>query len=119
MKDRFFDDTIIKKFSIGFASDAWDELYNELKDKFDNEVIEKSGLFSKGKKGYLDRFRNRIMFPFFSPSGKVIGFSGRSYQKKKMLNILIHLKHYYFKKVKFFMVHIKQCLKFVNKIMFF
>ena len=29
MKDRFFDDTIIKKFSIGFASDAWDELYNE------------------------------------------------------------------------------------------
>ena len=28
MKDRFFDDTIIKKFSIGFASDSWDQLYN-------------------------------------------------------------------------------------------
>ena len=51
MKDRFFDDTIIKKFSIGFASDSWDQLYNELKNKFDNGVIEKSGLFSKGKKG--------------------------------------------------------------------
>ena len=42
-----------------------------------------------------------------------------AYQKKKMLNILTHLKHYYFKKVKFFMVHTKQCLKFVSKIMFF
>ena len=50
MNDRFFDDTIIKKFSIGFASDSWDQLYNELKNKFDNEVVEKSGLFSKGKK---------------------------------------------------------------------
>ena len=28
MKDRFFDDTIIKKLSIGFASDSWDQLYN-------------------------------------------------------------------------------------------
>ena len=77
-----------EKFSIGFANDSWDQLYNELKDKFDNEVIEKSGLFSKGKKGYIDRFRNRIMFPFFSPSGKVIGFSGRSLSEKEDVKYL-------------------------------
>ena len=74
--------------SLYSSSQAWDELYNELKDKFDNEVIEKSGLFSKGKKGYLDRFRNRIMFPFFSPSGKVIGFSGRSLSEKEDVKYL-------------------------------
>ena len=102
MKDRFFDDTIIKKFSIGFASDAWDELYNELKDKFDNEVIEKSGLFSKGKKGYLDRFRNRIMFPFFSPSGKVIGFSGRSLSEKEDIKYLNSPETLLFQKSKVF-----------------
>jgi DNA primase len=102
MKDRFFDDTIIKKFSIGFASDAWDELYNELKDKFDNEVIEKSGLFSKGKKGYLDRFRNRIMFPFFSPSGKVIGFSGRSLSEKEDVKYLNSPETLLFQKSKVF-----------------
>ena len=102
MKDRFFDDTIIKKFSIGFASDAWDALYNELKDKFDNEVIEKSGLFSKGKKGYLDRFRNRIMFPFFSPSGKVIGFSGRSLSEKEDVKYLNSPETLLFQKSKVF-----------------
>ena len=102
MVDRFFDDAIIKKFSIGFASDAWDELYNELKDKFDNEVIEKSGLFSKGKKGYLDRFRNRIMFPFFSPSGKVIGFSGRSLSEKEDVKYLNSPETLLFQKSKVF-----------------
>ena len=51
MSERFFDDEIIQKFSLGYADDSWDQLYNELKDKFDDEVIEKSGLFSKSKKG--------------------------------------------------------------------
>ena len=102
MKDRFFDNTIIQKFSIGFASDVWDELYNELKDKFDNEVIEKSGLFSKSKKGYLDRFRNRIMFPFFSPSGKVIGFSGRSLSEKEDVKYLNSPETLLFQKSKVF-----------------
>jgi len=102
MKDRFFDETIIKRFSVGFANDSWDQLYNELKDKFDNEVIEKSGLFSNGKKGYLDRFRNRIMFPFFSPSGKVIGFSGRSLSEKEDVKYLNSPETLLFQKSKVF-----------------
>ena len=102
MEDRFFDATIMKKFSIGFATDSWDQLYNELKDKFDIEVIEKSGLFSKGKKGYIDRFRNRIMFPFFSPSGKVIGFSGRSLSEKEDVKYLNSPETLLFQKSKVF-----------------
>ena len=102
MEDRFFDDTVIKKFSIGFTSDSWNQLYNELKDKFDIEVIEKSGLFSKGKKGYIDRFRNRIMFPFFSPSGKVIGFSGRSLSEKEDVKYLNSPETLLFQKSKVF-----------------
>ena len=102
MKDRFFDDTIIDIFSIGFANDSWDELYNALKDKFDNEVIEKSGLFSKGKKGYVDRFRNRIIFPFFSPSGKVIGFSGRSLSEQEDIKYLNSPETLLFQKSKVF-----------------
>ena len=88
LEDRFFDKAIVEKFNIGFASDSWDMLYKELNQKFDNEVIEKSGLFSNGKKGFLDRFRNRIMFPFYSPSGKVIGFSGRSLSDKEDVKYL-------------------------------
>ena len=73
-----------------------------MKDKFDNEVIEKSGLFSNGKKGYLDRFRNRIMFPFFSPSGKVIGFSGRSLSEKEDVKYLNSPETLLFQKSKVF-----------------
>ena len=102
MQDRSFDDTILKKLSIGFATDSWNQLYNELKDKFDNEVIEKSGLFSKSKKGYLDRFRNRIIFPFFSPSGKVIGFSGRSLSEKEDVKYLNSPETLLFQKSKVF-----------------
>jgi len=102
MQDRSFDDTILKKLSIGFATDSWDQLYNELKDKFDQEVIEKSGLFSKGKMGYIDRFRNRIMFPFFSPSGKVIGFSGRSLSDKEDVKYLNSPETLLFQKSKVF-----------------
>ena len=75
---RKFDDSIIEKFGIGYAKDSWDHLYKELNEKFDENIIEKSGLFSNSKKGRIDRFRNRIMFPFYSLSGKVIAFSGRS-----------------------------------------
>ena len=78
LTSRKFDDTIIDKFGIGHAKDSWDNLYQELNKKFDDSVIEKSGLFSNSKKGRIDRFRNRIMFPFYSLSGKVIAFSGRS-----------------------------------------
>ena len=78
LTSRKFDDKIIDKFGIGHARDSWDNLYQELNKKFDENVIEKSGLFSNSKKGRIDRFRNRIMFPFYSLSGKVIAFSGRS-----------------------------------------
>ena len=102
LNDRFFDKAIIEKFNIGFASDSWDLLYKELNQKFDEEVIEKSGLFSNGKKGFLDRFRNRIMFPFYSPSGKVIGFSGRSLSDKEDVKYLNSPETLLFQKSKVF-----------------
>jgi len=102
LEDRFFDKAIVEKFNIGFASDSWDMLYKDLNQKFDNEVIEKSGLFSNGKKGFLDRFRNRIMFPFYSPSGKVIGFSGRSLSDNEDVKYLNSPETLLFQKSKVF-----------------
>ena len=102
LTDRLFDDSIIQKFSIGYASDSWDQLYNELNQKFDKDVIEKSGLFSQSKKGFIDRFRNRIIFPFFSPSGKVIGFSGRSLSEKEDVKYLNSPETLLFQKSKVF-----------------
>lgn len=65
-------------FEIGFAKDEWSSVYTHLKKQgYTDELIEQAGLIKKGPHGYYDRFRNRLMFPFFDTSGRVIGFSGR------------------------------------------
>ena len=72
----------IKTFKIGFSSTGWADLITKIKSQnYSNDVIEKSGLFTKSEKGIFDRFRNRIMFPIFNQSGKVIAFGGRTLDK--------------------------------------
>jgi DNA primase len=72
----------IKTFKIGLSSTGWEDLINKVKSqKYSNDLIEKSGLFTKSEKGIFDRFRNRIMFPIFNQSGKVIAFGGRTLDK--------------------------------------
>lgn len=65
-------------FRVGFAGDGWDTLYTTLKGKgFTDEVLKKAGLITLGKKGNIDWFRDRIMFPIMDPQGRVVGFTGR------------------------------------------
>ncbi len=76
--DRGLSEDIIKQFKIGFAKDSWDHLVNKVKGKgFTKHQISQSGLFLLSDKGVFDRFRSRIMFPIFHPSGKAIAFGGR------------------------------------------
>tara|TARA_B100000427_G_scaffold324517_1_gene329805 strand:+ start:1287 stop:3035 length:1749 start_codon:yes stop_codon:yes gene_type:complete len=71
----------IKQFKIGFAKDRWDHLVNTVKGKgFTKNQINQSGLFTSSDKGCFDRFRSRIMFPIFHPSGKPIAFGGRIFE---------------------------------------
>ena len=68
----------IRQFRIGYVPDEWNLLYTELKKSFDEKDILESGLVIKNENGRVyDRFRGRIMFPIFDPSGKVIAFTGR------------------------------------------
>lgn len=68
----------IKKFRIGFAPDDYSMLMVFLKEQgFDEKIMEKSGVISKGDKGYYDKFRNRLMFPVFDKKGRVVAFQGR------------------------------------------
>jgi len=70
----------VKKFGLGFSPDSWDELYKYITAAgYSDTLIEKSGLFLKKKAGgYVDRFRNRLMFPIFDLRGNVIAFGGRT-----------------------------------------
>ncbi len=83
-------DETIKKFGIGFSLDNWQGIRSYLKQRgFSEEEILELGLTTKNEKGNIyDRFRNRIIFPVFNVSGRVIGFGGRVLDdsKPKYLN---------------------------------
>ncbi|SHH26055.1 DNA primase [Anaerosphaera aminiphila DSM 21120] len=79
LKNRNIGVDIIKKFALGYAPDQWDKLYKYLRNmNFTDEELEGFNLTTKTKRGtYIDRFRNRIMFPIIDTQKRVIGFGGR------------------------------------------
>ena len=68
----------LESFKIGFSG-KFDELYRELKKQgFGEQEILESGLVNKNDRGqYIDRYRNRLMFPICDVRGRVIAFGGR------------------------------------------
>lgn len=78
-KKRGLDETVIEKFKLGFAPQAWDKLSAALtKRGFSEEILLKAGLAAKRKsEGIYDRFRNRVIFPISGERGQVLGFGGR------------------------------------------
>jgi len=80
LKKRGINDTSVEKYILGYAPSGWDALTNFLKKKgYAYEELIKTGLIKKSKiEGkYIDYFRDRIIFPIFHLSGRVIGFGGR------------------------------------------
>ena len=78
--DRGLNDEIIKDFGIGLALSESDSLYKLLtKKNISKQDMDTLGLISESERGVYDLFRNRIMFPLFSPTGRVNGYSGRIY----------------------------------------
>ncbi|MEJ8555422.1 DNA primase [Tepidibacter sp. Z1-5] len=80
LKDRGLDDKTIKYFGLGFAKNDWNDLNRYLLQKgYEQQNLIDSGLAiqTKNKKNYINRFKNRVMFPIFDQSGKVIAFGGR------------------------------------------
>ncbi|MBD8923806.1 DNA primase [bacterium] len=78
VKKRQLSNETLKSFKIGFSG-KFDELYQELKKQgFGEMEILESGLVNKNERGqYIDRYRNRLMFPICDARGKVIAFGGR------------------------------------------
>jgi len=78
IKKRKLTNDTLKAFKIGFSG-KFDELYKELKKQgFEEKEILESGLVNKNEKGqYIDRYRNRLMFPICDARGRVIAFGGR------------------------------------------
>ena len=70
----------LNEYSIGYAPDSWNELYEELKLKYDVKAIQSLGLISNDNLNsdrYYDNFRNRIIFPIFNTKNQIIALGGR------------------------------------------
>jgi DNA primase len=90
MHRRGFGEDILKRFGIGYAPDSPGALIRAVQKKgYDIAYLEKAGITAKAQgRDYFERFRGRIIFPVFSPTGRIIGFGGRIYtdaQKKQEL----------------------------------
>tara|TARA_B100001142_G_scaffold330335_1_gene398268 strand:- start:270 stop:2147 length:1878 start_codon:yes stop_codon:yes gene_type:complete len=98
-KERGFSEDIIKKFQLGFSPKGLDKLSSEaLKASFKHKYLVDSGISIIKADKMIDRFRERIIFPIHSFSGRILGFGGRTLQKNnkaKYINSpesLIYLK---------------------------
>lgn len=75
---------VIKENQLGYSLNDWSGLFDYLITKgFDKDDIIELGLVKSGEKGIYDAFRNRIMFPIYSVSGRVIAFGGRTLENSK------------------------------------
>ena len=78
LKKRKINNSIIKEFKIGFVNFN-SNIYERLSKNYDVKILNDSGLFyfDENKKIHVERFRNRIIFPINSLSGKPMAFGGR------------------------------------------
>ncbi|QQG46570.1 MAG: DNA primase [Candidatus Niyogibacteria bacterium] len=89
LKERGMTGQTAKSFRLGYAPDSWDATISHLKQAgFKQDEIEKAGLAiaaagdqqpATGR--FYDRFRARVMFPLFDGAGRIVGFSGRIFEK--------------------------------------
>ena len=70
----------VKVWGLGFAGDSWDDLVGKAKAaNISSKVLSDAGLtVAKEGGGVYDKFRNRLMFPIFDATGRVVGFGGRT-----------------------------------------
>lgn len=79
LNQRGISDDIAKKFQLGYcASDVHALAKDALRNGYRKELLVKTGLCYEKDNGELrDRFWGRVIFPWHSISGRVIGFGGR------------------------------------------
>jgi len=91
-RERGLRDDIIRKFQLGYSPERGNPLATELLKKgFKEEFITNNvdtkigvGIVGKSEDGRLyDRFRDRVIFPIFTVSGKPVAFAGRILKKKE------------------------------------
>ena len=79
-KERGLSEPVIQKFQLGYAPAGPRHFVDHaLNQQYQAEYLERTGLAKKGRNDQLiDQFRDRLLFPIHSLSGKNLGFGGRT-----------------------------------------
>ncbi|MFE1287064.1 DNA primase [Streptomyces sp. NPDC058751] len=78
LAERGFDQAAAAHFGVGYSPQGWDHLTRHLRGKgFTDKELVLSGLSQEGRRGPIDRFRGRLMWPIRDIGGDVVGFGAR------------------------------------------
>ncbi|MFI2640015.1 DNA primase [Streptomyces sp. NPDC018610] len=78
LAERGFDQGAALHFGVGYSPQGWDHLTRFLRGKgFTDKELILSGLAQDGRRGPIDRFRGRLMWPIRDIGGEVVGFGAR------------------------------------------
>ncbi|MFF4207975.1 DNA primase [Streptomyces sp. NPDC001796] len=78
LAERGFDQAAAVHFGVGYSPQGWDHLTRYLRGKgFSDRELILSGLSQEGRRGPIDRFRGRLMWPIRDIGGDVVGFGAR------------------------------------------
>ncbi len=78
LTERNFDAEAARHFGCGFAPSGWETLTKHLQRKgFEFKELEAAGLSREGRRGPMDRFHRRLLWPIRTSAGEVIGFGAR------------------------------------------
>ncbi|MBC8307465.1 MAG: DNA primase [Pelagibacterales bacterium] len=107
----------VNKFKIGYV-EANPNFYEKLKENFDEKTLVETGLFylDQKKNIYVERFRDRIIFPINNISGQPIGLGGRTIRENNFLAKYINSPETPFFKKGSNLYNLDIARKFSNKI---
>jgi len=78
LSERGFERADAETFGVGYAPNEWEALARHLMGRgFTADEIVKGGLAKQGRRGPIDRFRGRLIWPIRDATGDVIGFGAR------------------------------------------
>src|ERR1700758_5177047 len=78
LTERNFALAAARHFGCGFAPSGWESLTKHLLRKgFEFKELETAGLSREGRRGPMDRFHRRLLWPIRTSAGEVIGFGAR------------------------------------------
>jgi DNA primase len=78
LAERGFDQAAAATYGVGYAPQGWDVLVKHLRGRgFSSEELLLGGLAGEGRRGPVDRFRGRLVWPVRDLAGEVVGFGAR------------------------------------------